>query len=323
MIYNKIRQKNEIINISVDKDKDIEGYVKIYNKIVNDKLGFMNGISKLFDNAIEKKEFRNLKDDVLKLIGNSCIWDIKRKGCKKDNKKKDSGVKRKGCKKDNNKEEDSDHSKNVNNDNDNDNDNLIYKLLNNKDQLHNFSDKVLNNLINVAKLREKILINNEKMREIFNKINIPKNDIRSKLDKYKKLNILTDDLINHIWKMIYGKNRANNEIDNIYCDEDEDIIRYTSKYINIVNDKLILINTVLDSINELMECLDVDTSNDIVVKKINDFKRFIIKSIDKFNSYIKLDIKKKDIEHDAKNNNKPDTKLTTSTDIKAHIKKYI
>ena len=130
--------------------------------------------------------------------------------------------------------------------------------------------------------------------------------------------------------MIYGKNRANNEIDNIYCDEHEDIIRYTSKYINIVNDKLILINTVLDSINELMEGLDVDTSNDIVVKKINHFKKFIIKSIDKFNSYIKLDIKKKDIEkkdiekkdieHDAKNNNKPDTKLTTSTDIKAHIK---
>ena len=68
------------------------------------------------------------------------------------------------------------------------------------------------------------------------------------------------------------------------------------------------------------------------------FKRVIIKSIDKFNSYIKLDIKKKDIEkkdiekkdtvkeyiekintkknsieHDA--NNKP----ATSADIKAHI----
>ena len=80
-------------------------------------------------------------------------------------------------------------------------------------------------------------------------------------------------------------------------------------------------------------------------KKIKDFRRVITKSIDKFNSYIKLDIKKKDIEkkdiekediekkdtgkkylekintqknsikHDAKNNNKPDT----SPDIKAHI----
>ena len=63
-----------------------------------------------------------------------------------------------------------------------------------------------------------------------------------------------------------------------------------------------------------------------------------MKSIDKFNSYIKQNIKKKDIkkkdiekkdiekkdtkksiEHDAKNNNKPDIELATSDDIKAHI----
>ena len=92
MIYNKKREKNKIINISVDKDKNIEGYVNIYNEIVADKLEFVNGISGLFDNAIEKEEFRNLKDDILKLIGNSCICDVKRKGCKKDNKEKDSDV---------------------------------------------------------------------------------------------------------------------------------------------------------------------------------------------------------------------------------------
>ena len=141
MIYNKKRENNEIINIGVDKDKDIEGYVNIYNEIVDDKIEFVNGKSKLFDNAIEKKEFRNLKGDVLKLIGNSCICDVKRKGCKKDNKEKYSDVKRKGCKKDNNKEKDSDDSENNNNnnnnnidsenDNDNDIDNLIGKVLNN------------------------------------------------------------------------------------------------------------------------------------------------------------------------------------------------
>ena len=76
-------------------------------------------------------------------------------------------------------------------------------MLNNKEKLPNFCDKVLNNLINVAKLKEKILINNKKIRAIFNKIeNIPKNDLRPKLDKHKKLNILTDDLINHVWRMI-------------------------------------------------------------------------------------------------------------------------
>ena len=45
-----------------------------------------------------------------------------------------------------------------------------------------------------------------------------------------------------------------------------------------------------------MEDLDVDTSNDIMVKELKDFKMVIMKSIDKFNSYIKLETKKKGIE---------------------------
>ena len=32
IIYNKNREKNKIINIDIDKDKDIEGYVNIYKK---------------------------------------------------------------------------------------------------------------------------------------------------------------------------------------------------------------------------------------------------------------------------------------------------
>ena len=117
IIYNKNREKNEIINIDIDKDKDIEGYVNIYNKIVDDKFEFGNRIVELYNNTIEKKEFNNLKDDVLKLIGNSCICDVERKGCKKDNKK--DGVKRKGRKKDNSK------NVNINDDKDNDKDKLI------------------------------------------------------------------------------------------------------------------------------------------------------------------------------------------------------
>ena len=82
VIYNKNREKNETINIGIDKDKDIEGYVNIYNKIVDDKLEFVNRIVELYNNAIEKKEFNNLKDDILKLISNSCICEVERKGCK-------------------------------------------------------------------------------------------------------------------------------------------------------------------------------------------------------------------------------------------------
>ena len=95
--------------------------------------------------------------------------------------------------------------------------------------------------------------------------------------------------------MIYGKNRVSKEIDNIVCDIDVDFKRYADKYIKVVNDKQVLIYSVSESIDELMEGLDVNTSNDIAIKEIKDFKRVVIESIDKFNSYIKLETKKKDI----------------------------
>ena len=279
-IYNKNREKYEIINTDIEKYKDFECYVKIYKKIIDDKFEFVNRIVKLYNNAIDKKEFNNRKDDVLKLISNSSICGVERKGCKKDNNKKDSGIKSKACRKDN--------SKNVNKDKDN----LIDKLLNNKDKLRNFSDKVLNNLTNIAKLKEKKLINKKKIEGI----NAPIKDIRSNLDKYKELNMIYDDLVNHVWRMIYGKNKVNNEIDNIDCDIVEDAKTYLNKYIKIGSDKQVFIYSVTESIDGLMEGLDVNTSNDISIKVIKDFKRCVIKSIDKFNSYIKLEPKKKDIE---------------------------
>ena len=113
-IYNKNRKKKEIINIEIDKHKDIEGYVNIYKLITDDKFQFVNKIVELYNNDIDKKEFNNLKDDVLKLIGNSSICDVEGKVCKKDNNKKDSDVKRKDRKKDN--------SKNVNEDKNTDKD---------------------------------------------------------------------------------------------------------------------------------------------------------------------------------------------------------
>ena len=159
-------------------------------------------------------------------------------------------------------------------------------------------------------------------------MNIPIKDIRPNLDKYKELNILYDDLINHVWRMIYGKNRINNEMDNIECNIVEDAKTYLTKYIKIVNDKQLLIYSVSESIDELMEGLDGNSSNDIAAKEIKDFKRVVIESIDKFKSYIKLETKKKDTakehieivnakkssEHDA--NNKP----ATNDDIKVNIK---
>ena len=81
--------------------------------------------------------------------------------------------------------------------------------------------------------------------------------------------------------------------------KDDDANRYTHKYVNIVHDKLSLINAASDLIDELMEGLDVDTSNDITVEKLKDFKSILVKSVNNFNSFIKRDTKKKDIEKKA------------------------
>ena len=80
-IYNKNREKNEIIDI--DKHEDIEVHVKIYKRIIGDKFEFVNKIVKLYNNAIDKKEFNNLKDDLLKLIDASPICDVEKKSMRK------------------------------------------------------------------------------------------------------------------------------------------------------------------------------------------------------------------------------------------------
>ena len=72
-----------------------------------------------------------------------------------------------------------------------------------------------------------------------------------------------------------------------------------------------------ESLDELMEGLDVNTSNDIAIKEIKYFKRVLIKSIDKFNSYIKLETKNNN--NNNNNNNEPDIKQATCDDIKAYI----
>ena len=122
--------------------------------------------------------------------------------------------------------------------------------------------------------------------------------------------------------MIYGKYRVNNEIDNIYCDIVEDARRYLTKYKKILSDKQVLIYSVSGSTDKLMEGLDVNTSNDIAIKEIKDFKRVVIESIDKFNSYIKLETKKKDIEkNDVKKKDIEKKDIKKKDTVKKHIEK--
>ena len=49
-------------------------------------------------------------------------------------------------------------------------------------------------------------------------------------------------------------------------------------------------------IDELMEDLDVNSSNGTAMKEVKDFKKDVIKSIDQFLSYIKQETKRKGTE---------------------------
>ena len=119
MIYAENREKHE--KISIDKDKDIDGYVSMYTGIINDKLELMNRIGELLDSImvevqnivdmvretnndsliydILEENFKKWKDNILELINsvNVCAKPNTKKKDKPDTKKKDT--KKKGTKK--------------------------------------------------------------------------------------------------------------------------------------------------------------------------------------------------------------------------------
>ena len=64
-----------------------------------------------------------------------------------------------------------------------------------------------------------------------------------------------------------------------------------------------------------MRGINVNTSNDITLKKLKHFKSQFKKLINRFNLYIKEDTKN-NREPDTKNNTEPDTKNNTEPDIK-------
>ena len=115
---------------------------------------------------------------------------------------------------------------------------------------------------------------------------------------------------------MYGENRVNNEINNIDADKEKDANRYVHKYINIVNDKISLLNNVSESIDNLMGGIDVNASNYIALKKLKDFKSHIVKLVNRFNLYIKKDTKMKDTKNTT--DNTKDTITLPKTIIEKH-----
>ena len=158
-----------------------------------------------------------------------------------------------------------------------------------------------------------------------------------RLVELNKIHVLIDDAFDYAWKTVYCKNREKHEKINV--DKDKDIDGYVSKYTNIVNDKLELLNRIgelLDStmtdvqnelgmINEVRQANEIDTDTlklmyNTLAKISKKWSDIILEVINRDTSCKRKDTKKKDTKTETKKKNtKPDTK---KKDTKPHtIKK--
>ena len=84
----------------------------------------------------------------------------------------------------------------------------------------NLSNKTINNLNIIDKIRKEILNNNSEIGELLIEAeNMSRDDFLLKLDKYKKLNKLSYNLLDHILKIAYGENKVKKEINSIDIDK--------------------------------------------------------------------------------------------------------
>ena len=181
----------------------------------------------------------------------------------------------------------------------------------------------------LARIRNDFSKNVEEICRLMNELHddIYSDDSWLRLAELNKINVLIDEALNYVWKTFYGKNRENHERINI--DKDKDIDGYVSKYTNIVNDKLELVNRIgelLDSamtevqnevgmINEVKQAseTDIDTlklMHNTLAKISKKWRDIILEMINRNNACSKpKHTKKKDNKPDTrKKDNKPDTK---------------
>ena len=158
-----------------------------------------------------------------------------------------------------------------------------------------------------------------------------------RLVELNKIHVLIDDAFDYAWKTVYCKNREKHEKINV--DKDKDIDGYVSKYTNIVNDKLELLNRIgelidstmtdvqneLGMINEVRQANEIDTDTlklmyNTLAKISKKWSDIILEVINRDTSCKRKDTKKKDTKTETKKKNtKPDTK---KKDTKPHtIKK--
>ena len=174
------------------------------------------------------EDLEKCKDTILKMINSSniCVKQDTMKNDtdnvnvfeKQDTKKNKASI-NENDDDDNDREADDDDDNDSEADDADDNDSEADDDSVNKD-FPNLSDKTRNNLIIIDKIRKEILNNNSEVRELISEAEyMSRDDFLSKLDQFKKLNKLCDNLLDHIWKIVYGENKVNNEINSIDIDK--------------------------------------------------------------------------------------------------------
>ena len=113
---------------------------------------------------------------------------------------------------------------------------------------------------NVCKICELL---NELQDETYN------DDSWLRLVELNKINTLLGESLDYVWKMVYDGNREKHE--KIDIDKDKDIDGYVSKYTDIINDKLELVN----KIGELLDNLMADVQNVVDMVRETDNKILI------------------------------------------------
>ena len=163
-----------------------------------------------------------------------------------------------------------------------------------------------------------------------------------RLVELNKINALLDESLDCVWKMIYGENREKHEKINI--DKHKDIVGYVSKYTDIVNDKLELVNVIgelldgvindiqneADMVDDMKQACEIDIDilksiHNALAKILERWRDDVLAMVNRSNAFSKPkdkpDTKKKDSKPDTKKkDSKPDTKNSVKNKVSNRIK---
>ena len=132
--------------------------------------------------------------------------------------------------------------------------------------LHNIN-KQIDHVNLLARTRNDFSKNIEEICRLMNELHdeINSDDSWLRLVELNKINMLLYEALDYGWKTLQGKNREKHDRITIY--KYKDIDGYASKYTNIVNDKLKLVNRI----GEILDCAIIEVQNE--VDMINEVKQ--------------------------------------------------